>query len=58
MPTEPLLKAHAGAHSRAANRTSSYSCGGMGCMLDTVALQCGQRSVNIARSARTTIMDS
>ena len=27
-------------------------------VLDTVALQCGQRSVNIARSARTTIMDS
>ena len=52
MPTEPLLKAHAGAHFEGGEPHLLVQ------MLDTVALQCGQRSVNIARSARTTIMDS
>ena len=56
MPAEPLLKAHAGAHFEGGEPHLLVQLRRDG--LDTVALQCGQRSVNIARSARTTIMDS
>ena len=44
--------------SMAANRTSSRSWEGMVYMLDTLAPHEGQRNVNMARSARTTIMES